>query len=237
MKTFIINVSTNEVRRNHMISMLAAHPCLQNYSFMHQGDLNALDQQTVQLHFKGETLLFGPAMSCALKHILVYKELVSDSLNNYCLILEDDVFLEDSFCSEIQQIIREVGERGLHNWIISLEDSNLEYVKKSERRKNIRLYPKDSGRMAGAYLIDKTAAVHLLDEISANKCHLPIDWFHNYCSRKGLIQIYWAHPTIATQGSLNGKLRSTIDEKKTGIIKTIVFSLSRMYKKLLYSLR
>jgi len=76
-----------------------------------------------------------------------------------------------------------------------------------------------------------------LDEISANKCHLPIDWFHNYCSRKGLIQIYWAHPTIATQGSLNGKLRSTIDGKKTGIIKIIVFSLSRMYKKLLYSLR
>ena len=118
-----------------------------------------------------------------------------------------------------------------------MEDSNLKYVEGSERKKGMFLYKRLKGRMAGAYIVDSKFAQNTIKEIEQNKCNLPIDWLHNYCSNKELINIYWAQPSIAIQGSLNGKMESTIDSKPVGYNKILKFNINRFYKKLLYRLR
>ena len=67
----------------------------------------------------------------------------------------------------------------MKKFLISLEESNLKYVRKSERKEDSLLYKKPIGRMAGAYLMDTICAQALINEIENNKCNLAIDWFHN----------------------------------------------------------
>ncbi len=237
MKTFIINVSTNETRRKHILEIIAQHNCLSDYMFIHEGDMSAITDDILQTCFSGDMSTLSPAVSCAYKHITAYKYICEDTSKPYSLILEDDIFLDKNFCRQLHSIISEIEERKLENYLISVEDSTLQYVKGSERKKNIFLYKQPKGRTAGAYLIDKKAASSILTQIQKIKCHLPIDWFHNYCADNDLVSIFWSHPTFAHQGSLNGMMRSTIDNKKFGFFHLCVFIASRLYKKILYRLR
>ena len=237
MITLIINVSTNEYRRNHMLNLISKNICLKDYCFIHDGDLEMISQDILAKYFGGELKSLTPAVSCAYKHILAYYELLKLSQSKYSLILEDDIYLKDDFCNNLKNILKEIEQRKLENFLISLEESNLKYVKGSEREKNVLLYKKSKGRMAGAYLIDTNSARSMLSEIERNKCNLPIDWFHNYCSERGLIDIYWVHPPISVQGSLNGKMKSLIYNKHVGLIKIFKFNINRLYKILLYKIR
>jgi hypothetical protein len=153
--------------RAHMLNQIAKHECLNDYLFIHEGDIDAISLDIQNKYFGGDLKVISPNISCA--YTLLYKKLL--------------------------------------------------------------------GRTTGAYIIDLDFAQSLVQEVLANKCNLPIDWFHNYCSSKDLIHIYWAHPVLSTQRSLNGKLSSMIDNKKTGRFRVLTFRLSRFYKRLLYKLR
>lgn len=237
MKTYIINVSTNEVRRNHMLKQIGQDPCLNNYVFVHAGDIKDITSAVHAAYFGGELNEIGPAVSCAYKHILAYQNALTVTDQTLFLVLEDDIFLHDGFCARLAAIKAEIERRGLTNLLVSLEESSLTYVNGSERKADQLLYAKRTGRMTGAYLFDKQAAQSLLAEIEANKCKRPFDWFHNECAQSGVIAMYWAHPCLAVQGSLNGKIKSLIDDKSSGSWKVWSFALQRAYKKLLYSLR
>lgn len=234
-RTYIINVSTNEARRQHMLQQIAQKPCLQDYHFVHKGDISDLSPEVMSTYFGGELEHPGPAASCAYKHILVYEEMIGQHCD-IALVLEDDIYLDPPFCAMLERTLKEIKERKLQNFVISLEDSNLRYVKGSERRKGQLLYKKVLGRMTGAYLVDKACALTMQEEWTRNKCNLPSDWFHNHCSQQGLIDMLWLHPTIATQGSLNGKIRSIIDQKKTGSFRVVSFKLTRLVRKLIHRL-
>lgn len=237
MKTYIINVSTNERRRNHMLNLISSNHSLHDYQFIHEGDLDTITPDRLNKHFGGSMTTLRPAVSCAYKHILAYYEAMGSNPDGYSLILEDDIYLTDDFNTGITNIVNEIKQRKLENFIVSLEESNLRYVKGSEREKDVLLYKKTAGRLAGAYLIDAQSARAMVAEIEQNKCNVPIDWFHNHCSDKGLITIYWAHPTISVQGSINGKIKSIIDDKPVGKIKIAKFNACRLYKRLLYKIR
>lgn len=237
MKVYIVNVRSNEPRRNHMISQLSGYPCLSDYMFMHQGDIADIDSAIMEYYFAGELTTIGPATSCTYKHLLIYQALLQEEHHAHYLVLEDDIYLSPDFCARLSSIESEIKNRSLSNYLISLEDSNLRYVKRSLRRKGVVLYPQAKGRMAGAYLIDKEAARFMLEEVQKYKCHYPIDWFHNFCASKGIISIYWAHPSIATQGSLNGQWPSSIDAKAYGKIRAFKFYLRKLYRKLMYELK
>jgi glycosyl transferase family 25 len=220
-----------------MLHLISKNNCLKDYYFIHDGDLETISQDILANVFGGKLASLSPAVSCAYKHILAYYEVLKSNQGDYSLILEDDIYLNENFCTSLNNILSELKQRKLENVIVSLEESSLKYVKGSERKKNVLLYKKSKGRMAGAYLIDTHSAKSMVTEIEQNKCNYPIDWFHNYCSDKGLIDIYWAHPPVSVQGSLNGKIKSLIDDKPVGKIKIIKFMMSRFYKRLLYRIR
>jgi GR25 family glycosyltransferase involved in LPS biosynthesis len=193
MKTFIINVSTNEVRKNHILALIAQHDCLSDYMFIHEGDMSAITDDILQTYFSGDMSALSPAVSCAYKHITAYKKILEDTYLSYSLILEDDIFLDKHFCHQLHSIISEIEERKLENYLISIEDSTLKYVKGSERKKNIFLSKQPKGSTAGAYVIDKKAAASILTEIQNIKCHVPMDWFHTYCADNNRLSYILGH--------------------------------------------
>ena len=96
---------------------------------------------------------------------------------------------------------------------------NLHYEKhKLIPNKNIYqkcLYPTSWGgdgasRCADSYIISKKCANKLCEYIKkCNKINLPIDWWLNVAARDNDFKIYWAEPTIVTQGSQNGLFRQS----------------------------
>jgi glycosyl transferase family 25 len=206
-------------------------------NFILEGDKESIDQNTLDKYFAAALKkLNNAATSCALKHILAYEKMVKEN-EKYALILEDDIVLKSNFNTIFTKIIEEIETVKMENLLISLEDSTLTYVSGRERKKNKYLYPKQKGRTTGAYLIDCVAAKNILGYIAINKCAYPIDWFHNECAAKEIIKIYWSHPTIATQASLSGGLKSLIDNNTIGFFTQFSFSVQKAYKKILYWLR
>ena len=63
MKTFIINVSTNELRKNHILALINQHDCLREYMFIHEGDMSAITDDMVQACFSGDMSDLSPAVS------------------------------------------------------------------------------------------------------------------------------------------------------------------------------
>lgn len=235
MKNYIIHVSTDFEREKHITKEIAKTAF--DFTFINDGDKKDLTKDLVSQHFIKKTVT--AATSCAYKHILAYKDMINHQ-SNYAIILEDDIFLYENFEETITNILIEIEKRNLSNFLISLEESNLEYVKGSEREKGKLLYKKNTGRFAGAYLIDIECAKTMIHEIETHKCEEAIDYQHTIFARKGLINVYWLHPPIAIQGSLNGKIPSILDlryKRGKNLFRRISFAVTKYYKKMLYRLR
>jgi glycosyl transferase family 25 len=234
MKTYVIHVSDALEREVHIKTQINNKKL--DYVFVNEGDKKDLYKPILEKYFTGPLCQASAATSCAYKHILAYEDMLANN-TELALVLEDDIFLSENFSEALAKTILEIKRRNLQNFIVSLEDSNLRYVKGSERNKNQLLYKNNHGRMTGAYLTDRAAALKMMQEINKNKCAENIDWFHNRCSEKDIINIYWLHPTIATQGSLNGNISSLIGNKPGGLFRLLSFRLEKNYKKILWRLR
>lgn len=217
--------------------MISQNSCLNDHFFIQAGDLETISAEILDKYFGGELNSLKPEVSCAYKHMLAYAEIAGENQSACALILEDDIYCSPGFCAGLNKIMAEIKQRQLDNYLISLDDSDLKYASGSERRKNILLYKKLKFRGSGAYLIDGTAARSMLSEIESNRCNLPIDWFIKHCAEKGLVNVYWAHPTVAWQGSADGTIKSLIDDKPTGLIRNWKFNINKLYKRFLYGIR
>jgi glycosyl transferase family 25 len=234
MKTYIIHVSDATQREVHIKGQIENKNL--DHQFINDGDKKDLSEVILDRYFKGELHQCSAAASCAYKHILAYENMIANHIH-LALVLEDDIFLSKNFSDLLNKAIVEIKQRNLKNFIVSLEDSSLQYVKGSERNRQQLLYKKVHGRMTGAYLVDLVAANIMMNEIEQNKCGDNIDWFHNRSSEKEIINMYWMHPTIATQGSLTGSISSLIDNKPSGLFRIFTFHLEKRYKKVLWRLR
>ncbi|MBK7812622.1 MAG: glycosyltransferase family 25 protein [Saprospiraceae bacterium] len=234
MKTFIIHVGTATERMKHMQVQLKDKNL--DTEFILRGNKEDLSDEIMEKYFTGELKYVSNGTSCVYKHLLAYTEIIKHQIE-IALVLEDDIFFHSNFMASLSKITAEIKRDQLSNFVISLEDSSLTFVPRSEFVADKMLYKKLHGRMAGAYLIDLIGAQTILEEVKKNKCHFPIDWFHNYLSEKAKINILWLYKPVATQGSLEGSIKSTLDSKAFSKLKVISFRLQRIYKKLLYWFR
>ncbi len=233
MPTYIIHASSYHARKIHMLDQIRNKNV--DAVFVLEGDKANMNDGVIEKYFKGQSPVTN-AMSCSYKHLLSYEKIVSDN-HRWALILEDDVFLHKDFNEELKRVQEEIDRHGINNALVSLEDSSLTFVERSVRVANKRLYGKPRGRMAGAYLIDQAGARSILKEVESKSCFIPIDWFHNHCSSEGLLKIYWTSHAIATQGSLSGRISSTLERKPANLLKYISFLIQRQYKQLVYWFR
>jgi hypothetical protein len=78
------------------------------------------------------------------------------------------------------------------------------------------VYPTGRGgdgatRCTDSYIITKTCASKLCEYINnlEDKIKLPIDWWLNVSVRDNNFKVYWAEPTIVTQGTQCGIFQSS----------------------------
>ena len=234
LKTYVIHVSDDTKRERHIKSQIKGQDL--EVVFITEGDKKDLSKQVLETYFTGNRKNVTNSTSCVYKHILAYEQIVENK-EPLALVLEDDIIFYRNFSTYLPKFIAEIYQRDLSQCIVSLEDSMLTYIKRSKRIEGIYLYPQKTGRYAGAYLIDLKGAKAILAMIEQEKCSIPMDWYHDYCSKKERLNIYWAHPTIGVQKSMIGSMSTLIDNKTSGIFKILSFYIQRVYKRLLYNLR
>jgi glycosyl transferase family 25 len=232
-QTYVIHVASEIQRRKLIEKELDAKEF--EVSFILDGDISTLNTSRLNTFFSGKMKSAKATTSCAFKHILAYQDILKNK-HPFALILEDDIRFYANI-HLLDSILKEIKDRDLHDFIVSLEDSRLKYIPRSKRQKGRLLYVENSGRMTGAYLIDFAGAKRILDYTKTNKMSAPIDWFHNECIAEKVINMYWAQPPIAVQGSLEGSVKSLIGKVRFGGLKVLAFRIQRLYKRVVYSLR
>lgn len=206
------------------------------FEYILDGDKADLTPEILDRWFAGDMKCVQGATSCAYKHLIACREILSRGLKG-ALVLEDDIILTDSYRDVALATVAEIpsGEAA----IVSYEDTRLRFVPRSMRRKGKYLYPGDRDRFTGALYVSAAAAKAVLGEAEKNKMDCPVDIYHRRLLNAGVIKYYWSHPCTASQGSFNGLFRSGIDTKRRNQekIKALVWRMKRLYRKTLYFFR
>jgi glycosyl transferase family 25 len=151
-----------------------------------------------------------------LSHLYAYKQ-ISEKYDDG-LIFEDDVILSDDFLNIYNKYINQLPID--YDMFFIGDGCNLHIEKnKLLPDKNVYekcLYPTNWGgdgatRCIDSYLVNKKCATEMLNYFNnlTEKITTNLDWFLNIVIRSKQFKIYWAEPTIVTQGSKNGMFRKS----------------------------
>jgi len=227
---YVIHVSKGyEERARSIRTQLEANSL--DFEFILEHDCDTLSHTFISAHFTGHMATPKPATSCAAKHIEAWNKMVKQP-ETWFLVLEDDILLHKAFRAKLNEILKETQVKGIDQRpvLISLENSALRFVPSAEIKKDTLLYPALETRCTGAYLINRSGAKAYVKELSEEKMDQTIDWWMGSMARQACVDIYWAHPTIAEQGSHSGVFASAIDHKPKGVLRRISWNIQRIYK-------
>ena len=157
-------------------------------------------------------------MSVALHHIECYKRIVQESID-YALILEDDIFICNNFREILARYIKElpsdwdmlfIGDGcGLH-----IEKNVLIPEKHIYKKNNVNNGQTHEGatRCLDSYLISNKCAKIITEKLKLPNYTIlvPTDLWMNCVIRNNNFNVYWAEPTIVTQGSEKGFYKSSL---------------------------
>jgi len=204
------------------------------YEFVSDGDISNFNFGVLQKYFCNSinNKLSAGVLSCTLNHIMCYERLIKNN-NRFALIFENDPFFLGDFLNKIEKVAIEATnlEPG---FIISLENTTLQFPDFRKIKKDKYLYEAFSGRCAGAYLIDLKGAKDILENVKTEKCCDVIDLWHNTLINNKIIRMYWAHPPLVEQGSHNGLLSSTISSKNKSMVRRLSWNAQKFYKMYIY---
>lgn len=206
MKVFVLHYTKLTDRKSFILSQFEKQK-ITNYEFIELFDKSEISKIYDQ-HFQKISL---GSTSLILKHQFAYNKI--SSIDDTCLILEDDAILCESFMDKLKSYVEQlpndfdmlfIGDGcGLHIESSKILPDKLVYEK--------TLYPTHWGgdgatRCTDSYIVSKKCAEKLCTYISNinYKINLPIDWWLNVVARQLNLKVYWAEPTIVTQGSSNG---------------------------------
>ena len=215
MKIFVLHYSKLVDRKKHILSQFKKQN-ITDYEFIEKYDKEDLQDSDMLLFDK---CVAKSMMSLMNKHFYVYK-LISEKYER-ALILEDDVILNDNFIDTLNNYITQLPEN--FDMLFIGDGCNLHIEKhKLIPYKNIYkkcLYSTSWGgngasRCSDSYIITKNCANNLCEYIkyinnSKRKIKLPSDWWLNVAARDNNFKVYWAEPTIVTQGTQNGLFTSS----------------------------
>jgi len=157
-------------------------------------------------------------ISVALHHIECYKRIVKENID-YALIVEDDIVVCNNFREILESYINElpsdwdmlfIGDGcGLHI------DNNLlipnKHIYKKNNVNNGRIH-EGATRCLDSYLISNKCAIIITEKLKLPNYTIlvPADLWMNCVVRNNNFNVYWAEPTIVTQGSEKGIFKSTL---------------------------
>lgn len=212
MKIFVLHYSKLVDRKKHLLEQFKIHN-ITDYEFVEKYDREDLQDSDMLLF---DNCVKKSMVSLMNKHFYVYK-LISENFE-HALILEDDVILSDNFIYYLNNYITQLPEN--FDMLFIGDGCNLHIEKHNLiPNKNIYqkcLYPTSWGgdgasRCSDSYIITKKCANKLCEYINnlKYKIKLPSDWWLNVASRDNDFKVYWAEPTIVTQGTQSGLFQTS----------------------------
>jgi glycosyl transferase family 25 len=214
MKIFVLHYSKLVDRKKLILEQFENHN-ITDYEFIDKYDKDEITDEESNIF---DANYKKSLMSLFLKHIYVYK-LIADKYES-ALIFEDDVILCNDFTDKLNNYINQLPEH--YDMLFIGDGCNLHIANENLiANKNIYekcLYPTSWGgdgatRCTDSIVISKKCAKKIGEYINNLKCkiNLPIDWFLNVSARDNNFIIYWAEPTIVSQGSQSGFYQSTLN--------------------------
>jgi glycosyl transferase, family 25 len=202
-----------------------------SFEFVTDGDITGFNAPLLLQYFVKDIQkrVGDGATSCALNHFFCYEKIVKNN-DAMALIFEDDLFFLGDFKNQISSILKETSQIE-PGFMISLENSTLEFPLRRNLKKGKLLYEATSQRCTGGYLIDLRGATNCLEHTKDVKCDRPIDIWHTSLIHKKILNMYWAHPPLIEQGSHNGLIVSTIGGtgKKFRRVRWLIEKYYKMY--------
>ena len=200
MKIFVAHYAKLTERKEHMLN-----------EFKRNG---ITDYEFIETEFDKGDLVFEnlsySQISLILKHLHIYKKIPEDG----ALILEDDVLLRKDFVKTLNSYMEQIS--GIDYDMIFLGDGCNLHIQKNKLIPGKNMYEKSvyptlwardgAIRCTDSYIISKKCADKIHPDIEM--C-LPIDWWLSEVCRRNKFKVFWAEPTIVTQGSQNGIFEST----------------------------
>jgi GR25 family glycosyltransferase involved in LPS biosynthesis len=181
-KILIVNLKRREDRKNNIINLLNNHN-INNYFFY-----EAVDGNNIPLNLEIKNIFTNNdfynrcgIIGCALSHYNIWLDLIKDKDNDYYIVLEDDITLDNSFNEKLQIV-----KNKIHNDIKNIDLLFLGFHK----NENMNLYfnidnyftfiPFDInlywiGGTFG-YIVTKTGATNLINYIEQNNITHGIDY-------------------------------------------------------------
>ena len=144
-------------------------------------------------------------------------EKIAEKYDN-ALILEDDVILSENFVNILQKYILETPKD--YDMLFIGDGCNL-HIEPHRLVTNKYVYEKclyptrwggdGASRCTDSYLVSKKCAIKLCDYIIklTSKNNKAVDWWLNEAAQNNNLKVYWAEPTIVTQGTQNGLFQSS----------------------------
>jgi GR25 family glycosyltransferase involved in LPS biosynthesis len=207
MKIFILHYSKLTERKQSILQQFAKHN-ITDFEFIEKYDKDSLTNEN-KILFEAN---FRPSMmSLMLKHFYVYKEIAEKYKR--ALILEDDVILSDDFSEKLNKYMTQLPSD--FDMLFIGNGCNL-HIEHHKIQPNQYIYPKclhpiswggmGASRCTDSYIISKQCAIKLCNYINnlPYKIKDPSDWWLNQSCRDNNFSVYWAEPTIVTQGTQNG---------------------------------
>jgi GR25 family glycosyltransferase involved in LPS biosynthesis len=214
-KIFVVHYKKLIERKNYILEQFKRHN-ITNYEFI-EIDRDELHEQNITMF---ETNYSTSQIAIALSHFYAYKQIS----NNYeqGLIFEDDIILADNFTTLFNNYLEQLPNS--YDMLFIGDGCNL-HMDNIIKNKNVyekNNYPKNCNgkyinayegctRCTDSYLISNRCAKQLCNyiDILPYKINIPVDWWLNVASRYNNFKVYWAEPTIVTQGTQNGLFSSS----------------------------
>ena len=206
MRIFVIHYNKLFNRKNNILTQFKKYN-ISDYEFI-EIDRDELYTHNISMFQENYN---NCQIAISLSHFYAYKQ-ISDKYDNG-LIFEDDVILSDNFTDILSKYITQLPKN--YDMLFIGDGCNL-HIEKHKLIPNINIYEKclyptgwggdGATRCTDSYIITKTCASKLCEYINnlEDKIKLPIDWWINVAARDNIFKVYWAEPTIITQGTQNG---------------------------------
>jgi glycosyl transferase family 25 len=206
MRVFVIHYAKLTDRKRHILAQFAKHN-ITDFEFV-EIDRDELDREDTSMFESG----YNPAqIAISLSHFYAYREIAKKY--SCGLILEDDVILSDYFLHILEAYMTYLPEN--YDALFIGDGCNL-HIRPPDIVPGKYVYEKSheptswggqgATRCADSYVVSHACANRLCAYIDGltQKINLPIDWLLNIALRDTDGLVYWAEPTIVTQGTQNG---------------------------------
>jgi len=216
MKIFVLHYAKLTERKRHIIEQFKKHG-ITDYEFIEKFDKDLITDDECPEFSRDYINNRRAELSLHLKHIYIYRLMVREYYDGV-LVFEDDVILSNGFIETLTRYMTQLPND--YDMLFIGDGCNL-HIPQSMQTPNQYIYEKclhetawggnGAAKCTDSYIISNMCAKKICDYIDTlitavdtKKINLAADWWLNQVARELTLKVYWAEPTIVTQGSQNG---------------------------------